>query len=244
MLGSLRGDPESLAAAAVAFGEFDGYARAMIAARRASPTDDLVSVLVHADVDGTYLADDEIVMESLLLLVGGDETTRHVTVGGTEQLLAEPATKARLLADPALLPTAVEEMLRWVTPIKNMARTTTREVELEGIALTANVQLVVLYESANFDAAQFTARAERPSRLRLRRALLPRGEPGPPRARRDVRATAGASSRPRARDRRAPAPHHQRRGRDAGAVQAIRTGASLIRERRPRRCRPCAPRAA
>jgi cytochrome P450 family 142 subfamily A polypeptide 1 len=157
MLGSLRGDPESLAAAATAFADYDLYARAMIAARRAAPTDDLVSVLVHADVDGAHLSDDEIVMEALLLLVGGDETTRHVTVGGTEQLLAEPAAKARLIADPELLPAAVEEMLRWVTPIKNMARTTTREVELEGVTLRAGVRLVVLYESANFDDAQFTA---------------------------------------------------------------------------------------
>jgi cytochrome P450 family 142 subfamily A polypeptide 1 len=155
MLGSLRGDPESLAAAGVAFGEFDRYARAMIATRRASPTDDLVSVLVHAEVDGEHLSDDEIVMESLLLLVGGDETTRHVIVGGTEQLLAEPDTKARLLADPELLPAAVEEMLRWVTPIKNMARTTTREVEIEGVTLPADARLVVLYESANFDEVQF-----------------------------------------------------------------------------------------
>jgi cytochrome P450 family 142 subfamily A polypeptide 1 len=157
MLRSLSGDPESLAAAAVAFGEFDRYARAMIAARRSSPTDDLVSVLVHAEVDGARLGDDEIVMETLLLLVGGDETTRHVTVGGTEQLLADPDTKARLLADPALLPDAVEEMLRWVTPIKNMARTTTREVELEGVTLPAGTRLVVLYESANFDDAKFSS---------------------------------------------------------------------------------------
>jgi len=157
MLGSLEGDPESLATAAAAFGEYDRYARAMIAARRETPADDLVSVFVHADVDGAHLDDDEIVMESLLLLVGGDETTRHVTTGGMEQLLAEPDTKARLTADPELLPRAIEEMLRWVTPIKNMARTTTRAVELDDVELPAGAKLVVLYESANFDAAQFPA---------------------------------------------------------------------------------------
>jgi cytochrome P450 family 142 subfamily A polypeptide 1 len=157
MLGSLRGDPASLAAAAAAFGEFDRYARAMIAARRKTPTDDLVSVFVHAEVDGAHLDDDEIVMESLLLLVGGDETTRHVATGGMEQLLAEPDTKARLAADSDLLPNAVEEMLRWVTPIKNMARTATRAVEVEGVELPAGAKVVVLYEAANFDDAQFAS---------------------------------------------------------------------------------------
>ena len=157
MLKSLNGDPASLAAAAAAFGEYHGYARVMIEARRDDPTDDLVSVLVHAEVDGARLTDDEIVMESLLLLVGGDETTRHVTIGGTEQLLAHPEARARLTADPELLPTAVEEMLRWVTPIKNMARTTTRAVELGGVSLPEGAKLVVLYESANFDDAAFDA---------------------------------------------------------------------------------------
>ena len=157
MLKSLHGDPASLAAAATAFREYDRYARAMITARRDEPTDDLVSVLVHAEVDGAHLTDDEIVMESLLLLVGGDETTRHVTIGGTEQLLAHPDAKARLAGDPELLPNAVEEMLRWVTPIKNMARTTTRSVELDGVSLPDGAKLVLLYESANFDGAQFDA---------------------------------------------------------------------------------------
>ena len=137
MLQSLNGDPESLALAGVAFGEFNTYARRMIAARRDTPNDDLVSVLVHAEVDGAHLTDDEIVMETLLLLVGGDETTRHVTTGGMLQLLAEPETRRRLAADLDLLPNAVEEMLRWVTPIKNMARTTTRPVDLEGASLPA-----------------------------------------------------------------------------------------------------------
>ena len=71
----------------------------MIAGRREQPTDDLVSVLVHAEVDGDRLDDDEIVFESLLLLVGGDETTRHVISGGMEQLLRHPAEQKKLLDD-------------------------------------------------------------------------------------------------------------------------------------------------
>jgi cytochrome P450 family 142 subfamily A polypeptide 1 len=69
-------------------------------------------------VDGDKLDDTEIVFESLLLLVGGDETTRHVISGGMEQLLADPASNQKLREDADLVPGAVEEMLRWVTPIR------------------------------------------------------------------------------------------------------------------------------
>ena len=70
--------------------------------------------------------------EALLILIGGDETTRHVINGGMEALLRRPEQLEALRADRALLPGAIEEMLRWVTPIKNMNRTTTREIELHG----------------------------------------------------------------------------------------------------------------
>lgn len=155
MLASLSGEPEGFEAAAAAFGEYVEYAHRVIADRRAEPSDDLFSVLVHAEVDGDKLDDDEIIFESLLLLIGGDETTRQVTAGGMEQLLQHPAQKARLLAEPGLLPSAVEEMLRWVSPIKNMARTTTVDVELEGVTLRADTKVVLLYESANFDDQHF-----------------------------------------------------------------------------------------
>ena len=155
MLGSLSGEPEAIEAAAEAFGAYLEYAQAMIAERRAEPTDDLFSVLVHAEVDGERLADDEIIFESLLLLLGGDETTRQVTAGGLEQLLLHPAAKQQLVVEPDRMASAVEEMIRWVSPIKNMARTTTRDVELEGATLSAGAKLVVLYESANFDDRHF-----------------------------------------------------------------------------------------
>jgi cytochrome P450 family 142 subfamily A polypeptide 1 len=156
LLGSLGGSPERIEAAAAAFTEYDAYARRTIAARRASPADDLVSVLVHAEVDGDRLSDDEIVFESLLILVGGDETTRHVISGGLEQLLRHPGERRRLDDEPARLPSAVEEMLRWVSPIKNMARTVTADLEFEGTPLRAGDKVLLLYESANFDEAHFT----------------------------------------------------------------------------------------
>jgi cytochrome P450 family 142 subfamily A polypeptide 1 len=166
MLGSLTGEPEALAAAADAFSAYLEYAQHMIAARRAAPTDDLFSVLVHATVDGDRLDDDEITFEALLLLIGGDETTRQVTAGGIEQLLAHPEQWARLVGDASLLPTAVEEMLRWVSPIKTMARTATVDVELDGVAVPAGARLALLYESANFDECHF----DDPERFDITRA--------------------------------------------------------------------------
>jgi cytochrome P450 family 142 subfamily A polypeptide 1 len=155
MLASLTGEPEGFEAAAVAFGEYVAYAHGVIEDRRAAPRDDLFSILVHAEVDGERLSDDDIVFESLLLLIGGDETTRQVTAGGLELLLQHPDQMGRLVEDGARLPVAVEEMLRWVSPIKSMARTTTREVELEGVRLPSGAKVVLLYEAANFDPRQF-----------------------------------------------------------------------------------------
>jgi cytochrome P450 family 142 subfamily A polypeptide 1 len=160
MLGSLNGGADSLQAAASSFGQYLGYAHSLLAARRADPADDLVSVLAHAEVDGDRLTDDELVFDVLLLLLGGDETTRNVTCGGMEQLLAHPEQLARLVDDPALLPAAVEEMLRWVSPIKNMSRTVTVDVDLGGQRLASGDTVLLLYESANFDESYF-ADAER-----------------------------------------------------------------------------------
>ena len=156
LLASLSGEPEGFEVAAAAFGAYVEYAHAMIADRRSNPRDDLVSVLVHAEVEGERLDDDALVFESLLLLIGGDETTRQVASGGLEQLLAHPEQMDRLRAAPELVPRAVEEMLRWVSPIKNMARTTTTEADIEGVPIPVGAKVVVLYESANMDDRHFT----------------------------------------------------------------------------------------
>lgn len=144
-----------LGAAATAFSEYSAYARSVIAARRARPADDLMSTLVHAEVDGDRLDDDEVVYESLLILVGGDETTRHVISGGMEQLLVHPDQRERLTARPESIPLAVEEMLRWVSPIKNMCRTVTADRSFFGQRLSAGQKVMLLYESANFDDGHF-----------------------------------------------------------------------------------------
>jgi cytochrome P450 family 142 subfamily A polypeptide 1 len=141
--------------AAQAFEEYVAYQRRVIADRRARPRDDLVSILVHAEIDGERLDDEELEMEALLILIGGDETTRHVLSGGMYQLLLHPEQRATLARDPARIPTAVEEMLRWVSPIQNMARTAARDVELRGQRIRAGEKAILLYPSANRDAAVF-----------------------------------------------------------------------------------------
>jgi cytochrome P450 family 142 subfamily A polypeptide 1 len=155
MLSALSGAPDALERATTVFIEYDAWCRQAIADRRAEPRDDLMSVLVHAEVDGDKLTDDEIIHESLLILIGGDETTRHVITGGMYQLLTHPEQQQRLVDDPTAIPVAVEEMLRWVSPIKNMARTVTRDVELRGQQLQAGQKLVLHYPSANRDERVF-----------------------------------------------------------------------------------------
>jgi cytochrome P450 family 142 subfamily A polypeptide 1 len=125
--------------------------------RQQQPTDDLMSVLVHAEVDGDRLDPDEVIHESLLILVGGDETTRHVVSGGMEQLLLHPDQRQQLLADRSGIPVAVEEMLRWVSPIKNMCRTVTADTTFMGRELRGGEKCMLLYESANRDESRFAA---------------------------------------------------------------------------------------
>jgi cytochrome P450 family 142 subfamily A polypeptide 1 len=145
----------NLIAAGEAFGAYNAYAAEVVKARRGDPTDDLMSILVHAEVDGDRFSDDEILQESLLILIGCDETTRQVISGGIHQRLLQPDQWERLRADPGARPAAVEEMLRWVSPIKNMVRTATRDVELHGEQIREGDELMLLYPSANRDEDVF-----------------------------------------------------------------------------------------
>jgi cytochrome P450 family 142 subfamily A polypeptide 1 len=149
-------NPESYEASTIAFGEYVEYMQPVFEERRRTgKDDDLVGVLVHADVDGEQLDDDTLIFETLLILIGGDETTRHVLSGGLLALLENPEQFAAVRAEPGRLPLGVEEMLRWVSPIKNMVRTTTREVRLGDVDLPEGAQLLALYPSANRDEAVF-----------------------------------------------------------------------------------------
>jgi len=146
---------ESLMMAANALTAYNEFMGRFVEARRREPADDLVSVLIAAEVDGQRLTDEQILAETLLILIGGDETTRHTLSGGTAELSRHPDQWQALRDDPELLPTAVEEMLRWTSPIKNMCRTLTADTEFHGTALHAGEKMLLLFESANFDETVF-----------------------------------------------------------------------------------------
>jgi cytochrome P450 family 142 subfamily A polypeptide 1 len=148
-----------------AFTSYNDYTRSKIEQRRAEPTDDLISVLVYSEVDGQRLTDDEILQETLLILVGGDETTRHTISGGTEQLIRSRDQWEVQRSDPGLLPGAIEEMLRWTSPLKNMCRTLTADIEFHGTQLYRGEKMMLMFESANFDKAAF----EEPDSFNIRR---------------------------------------------------------------------------
>jgi cytochrome P450 family 142 subfamily A polypeptide 1 len=152
---SISAGPDALAGAIAAFGEWSEYARRVVAARRAQPRDDLMSVLVHAEIEGERLAEEDLIQEGLLILVGGNETTRHVITGGCDALLRHPEQWRLLAREPQRIPAAVEEMLRWVTPIQNMNRTATRDVVLRGRTIRAGQKVLLLYPSANRDERVF-----------------------------------------------------------------------------------------
>lgn len=147
---------EAHATVAQAFQEYSDYHHKVVADRRSRPLqDDLISALVYAEIDGERLDDNALLQESLLILIGGDETTRHVLTGGMHALLSSPAELHRLIEAPRLVVTAVEEMLRWVTPIQNMNRTATRDVELRGQTIREGDKVLLLYPAANRDETVF-----------------------------------------------------------------------------------------
>lgn len=146
---------EAMEKAGAAYAGFREYIVPALEERRLNPRDDLLSLLVHAEIDGDRLDDEALIHESLLILIGGDETTRHVISGGLYQLLANPSEKQKVLDDPTAIPRAVEEMLRWVSPIRNMTRTVLEDTELAGKPLKEGDKLLLLYPSANRDATVF-----------------------------------------------------------------------------------------
>ncbi len=153
---SATASPEVRTASAKAAQEYTAYAANVIADRRSKPLqDDLMSVLVHAEIEGEKLDDQALIQESLLILVGGDETTRHVITEGMEALIRHPEQRRKLVDDPSKIPIGIEELLRWVSPIKNMNRTATRDLELRGQKIREGDQLLLLYQSANRDERVF-----------------------------------------------------------------------------------------
>jgi cytochrome P450 len=125
-------------------------------ARRENPTDDLVTALATAEVDGERLTDQEIGSFFILLVVAGNETTRSAIAAGLVALTEHPEERAKWQADfDAVAPTAVEEILRWATPVTWMRRTATRDTELAGKPIKAGDKLLLFYAAANRDESVF-----------------------------------------------------------------------------------------
>jgi cytochrome P450 family 142 subfamily A polypeptide 1 len=149
--------------------EFNEAQLGIIADRRKHPRDDVITTLCQAEIDGARLDDESIVQEMLLILIGGDETTRHVLSGGMLELIKHADQRDALCSGAADIAVAAEEMIRWSSPVQNMGRTATRDVTLRGRRIKEGDQLMLFYPSANRDEDVF----ENPDGFDIRRTPNP-----------------------------------------------------------------------
>jgi cytochrome P450 len=152
-----------------ASGEFSEYLRRLSRHRRARPGDDLISALSQVLDQGDTLTEDELIGTCVLLLNAGHEATVNVTTIGWRSLFRNPGELARLRADPSLLPTAVEELMRFDTPLQMFERWALEPVEILGVEVPRGAELGLLFGSANHDPAVF----DDPGRLDLGRTPNP-----------------------------------------------------------------------
>ncbi len=142
------------------------YGRDMLHKRRQDPKDDLMSAIARAQIDGELLSDEYLDGSWLLIVFAGNDTTRN-TISGTMSLLTQfPDQKAKLMARPELLPNAVNEFIRMVSPVIYMRRTATRDVEIAGQQIAAGEKVIMYYSSANRDERMF----DNPDQLDIERA--------------------------------------------------------------------------
>ena len=139
--------------------------RKLIAARREHPTDDLTSVLVHAEVDGEKLEEHEIVMGFFLLVAAGNDSTKATYCSGMRALMEDRSQMQLLLQDPSLIPSAVEESLRMFPAFAHFRRTATSDTELHGQKIKQGEKVVMWYVSSNRDETRY----EDPDRFDVRR---------------------------------------------------------------------------
>ncbi|MCT9929759.1 cytochrome P450 [Planotetraspora sp. A-T 1434] len=149
--------------------EFGDYLRELARARRDQPGDDLISALAQVADEGDRLTEDELIGTCVLLLNAGHEATVNVTGNGWWSLFRNPAELDRLRADPGLLPTAVEELLRWDTPLQMFERWVLEDIEVGGVTIPKGVEIALLFGSANRDPEVFPD----PDRLDVGRADNP-----------------------------------------------------------------------
>ena len=138
--------------------EFLQYFGKIIADRRAKPRDDLASVLATAEIDGVRMGDMETLGYYLIIFTAGHDTTRNALAGGMLALVENPAEREKLRADPkGRVADAVEEIVRWTTPVNFMMRTAARDTELAGVKVRSGERLLLFYASANRDEDVFEA---------------------------------------------------------------------------------------
>jgi cytochrome P450 len=145
------------------------YGTELATRKRADPGDDVATSLLQAEVDGQSLNDMEFNMFVLLLINAGGETTRNLVAGGILALLEHRDEWQRLTADPSLMPSAIEEMLRYVSPVMVFVRTATKDTELRGIPVKVGERAAMFYVSANRDETRFGD----PNRFDISRAPNP-----------------------------------------------------------------------
>ena len=135
--------------------ELKRYLMPLAAERRTAPKDDLLSILVEAQEGEAALSDHELFMFALLLLIGGNETTTNLIANAVDALLAHPSQARGLAADPTRVPRAIEETLRFDSPVQYVARVATRDVELRGQRISKGGEIVAFLGSANRDERRF-----------------------------------------------------------------------------------------
>ncbi|NML91762.1 cytochrome P450 [Sphingobium sp. TB-6] len=135
--------------------EFCDYFRPLVADRRANPQNDLASVIANATFDGDPITDRRLFSYYILIVVAGHDTTSTSLGGGMLQLLRDRTQFDRLKADPALIPTAVDEMIRWMAPVKHFLRTATQDYELRGMRISAGETLLMALPSGCYDEEVF-----------------------------------------------------------------------------------------
>ena len=159
--------PETVTAGRAAASAVVEHFAGIVANRRVQRRDDLVSALVDATVDGDHLTDEEILGFCFLLVVAGTETTTNLIGAGTLALAQNPAERSALIDAPDLVPNAIEEMLRWGSPVQSSARTTTEPVSCRDTTIPADVKVLLLWGSANHDDREF----HEPERFDVRRRI-------------------------------------------------------------------------
>ncbi|KUL69547.1 MULTISPECIES: cytochrome P450 [unclassified Streptomyces] len=165
----LNPSKETAAKAVRASVEFSDYLRELIAARRKEPGDDLISGLIAAHDEGDRLTEQEMISTAVLLLNAGHEATVNATVNGWWALFRNPGQLAALRADHALIPSAIEELMRYDTPLQLFERWVLDDVEIDGTTIPRGAEIAMLFGSANHDPAVFAD----PERLDLTRTENP-----------------------------------------------------------------------